>query len=304
MRFTNYQNLGDGIKHKLADKQEGSVFWEKGKWDNYVLPLLPKNPKGLTYIDMGTNGGLFLHYAKDLGFKRAVGVDINPDVVERGVKYRDRVGGDWEIFAARMEEAIDNLPMCDYMTFINSHYYLLIKEWLELVDKLRRKTRYVIITTVNKYRWYCMASGRSRDVKKYFKDWEMAGYVPQLPVEGDSCPRSLSTINFMNKDLERVKIGDLKRGAHVKTDFHEEVDKGVDPFKTKYFRRLRANHKKSPIEELRLKMLGKVEMFNDVKKNGVKEPIIINKHNRILDGNHRARILDYLGYESAIVRRV
>jgi len=304
MKFTDYQNLGDGIKNKLAKEQEGSKFWEIGKWNNYILPLLPQKPKRLTYVDMGCNGGLFLKYAEDLGFERVVGVDINPDVVERGIKFRERENGHWDIRSGKMEESIDDLPVCDYMTFINSHYYLLIKEWLDLVDKLQNKARYIIITAVRKHKWYCMASGRGRDIARYFSNWDMIGFIPQLEVNGDSCPRSLSTICYKNRNLERVNLSELLRGAHVKADFHKQIEEGVEPLKTNYFRRLRANHKDSDIKELEQRMFDKVKMYYDVKKNGIKEPIIINGHNRILDGNHRVKILEYLGYKSVIVRRI
>lgn len=302
MRFTDYQNLGDGIKHRLAEQQKGSKFWEKGKWDNYIAPLLPKKPRNLTFIDMGCNGGLFLKYAEDMGFKKVYGVDINPDVVERGKNFRDREKGNWDIRAGKMQEVIDDLPVADYMVFSNSHYYLLIKDWLNLVDKLRNKARYVIITAVRKYQWYCMASGRGRDIQKYFKDWDVIGHIPQLSVEDDSCPRSLSTICYKNRYLNRVKLKDLKKGAHVKTDFHEEIAKGVDPLKTKYFRRLVANHKKSRKEDLIKKMYKKVALYYDIKQNGIRDPLIINKNMRMLDGNHRAKIWEFLGHESIIAR--
>lgn len=48
----------------------------------------------------------------------------------------------------------------------------------------------------------------------------------------------------------------------------------------------------------------KAKMYEDVKKNGIKNPIIVNKHYRVLDGNHRYNILKYLGYKEAIVRRI
>ena len=304
MRFTDYQDVGDGMKNRHTDQQKGSVFWEKGKWDNYVMPHLPNKLNDLTYVDMGCNAGLFLKYAEDEGFGRVVGVDINPKAVERGIKYRRKVGGNWEIYAGDMGEMIDKMPVADYMSFINSHYYLLIQDWLNIVDMLHRKARFVIITSVRKYSWYCMASGRGDAVREYFRNWKLVSMVPQLPRENDPCPRSLWTLCYQSPTLERVSVDKLKRGAHVKTDFHEQIDQGVPPLKTNYFRRLCANHKNSPRKELEERMFEKVKMFESIKKNGVREPLIVNKKYRVLDGNHRANILKYLGYKTVIVRKV
>ena len=304
MRFTDYQDVGDGMKNHLTDKQKGSIFWEKGKWDNYIIPHFPKKVKGLTYVDMGCSSGLFLKYAEDMGFERAVGVEINPEAVERGIKYREKVGGKWDILTGKMEEEIDNLPVSDYMTFINTHYYLLIHDWLELLDKLVMKTQYVVITTVRKNRYYCMASGRGWDVDSYFRNWQVESRIPQLPIKGDPCPRTLKTVCFRNLQMKRVELSRLKRGAHVKADFHVEIDKGKHPLRTNYFRRLKLTHASRPREALEKKMYDKVAMFEDVKKFGVKKPLIVNKDMRILDGNHRAKILEYLGYRTVLVRVV
>ena len=121
MKFTNYQYLEDGTKTSLTDKQVKSKFWGKGKWDNYVVPHFQGDVKGLTYVDMGTNAGLFLKFAEEAGFGRVVGVEINPEAVERGLAYQARVGGKYSLRCGKMQDLIDKMPVADYMTFINSH---------------------------------------------------------------------------------------------------------------------------------------------------------------------------------------
>jgi ParB-like chromosome segregation protein Spo0J len=51
-------------------------------------------------------------------------------------------------------------------------------------------------------------------------------------------------------------------------------------------------------------MYDKAVMYEDVKRHGVKRPIVINNKYRILDGNHRAKIMEHLGYKYALVRIV
>ncbi len=306
MKFTDYQYLKTNIK---LDPNDGegeriSEFWDKFKWNNYVLPHLPKNVKNLTYIDMGCNTGLLLKFAEEMGFRRSIGVDSNPEAVEKGIAYRSQVGGKYEISYGKMQEIINDLPMCDYMSFINSHYYLLIRDWLELLANLRRKVRYVIITTTKKKEYYCMASSYGRNVRKYFKDWKQVGYVPQPPMEGNLRPRSLASYCFENPDLERVSLERLERGSHMREAFYEQIEQGILPLETQYFKKLCRLKKRSPREGLIEWMYAKVAMYEDVKKHGIKEPIIVNKHYRILDGNHRKRILEFLGYKTTIIRMV
>ena len=58
------------------------------------------------------------------------------------------------------------------------------------------------------------------------------------------------------------------------------------------------------MEKLEKRMFDKVKMFKNVKKYGIREPIIVNNWYRVLDGNHRTEILRYLGYKETIVRKV
>ena len=47
-----------------------------------------------------------------------------------------------------------------------------------------------------------------------------------------------------------------------------------------------------------------VDLYNDVKKNGLKEPISVGLNNRIKDGNHRCLIMKHLGYESILIKNI
>ena len=73
------------------DKQEkGSKFWNKGKWDNFVLPFLPDDCGEMTLIDMGCNAGIFLKLAEDKGFKQVIGVDSNREAVKKALFYKKK----------------------------------------------------------------------------------------------------------------------------------------------------------------------------------------------------------------------
>jgi SAM-dependent methyltransferase len=299
MKFTNYQ-IDPTSKEVKAD----SKFWERGKWENYVVPHLPDDVSGMTYVDMGCNAGLFLQYAEEMGFERVVGVEINPEAIELGLVHRNNHSGNYKIIHGTMQEKINEIPVCDYISFINSHYYILIQDWMEMMAVLRKKARHVIITTVRRKEYYCMTSGYGRNVRRYFKDWEFKKHIPQLPREDDVRPRSLASYCFKNPDLARVPVEGLLKGNHVQGQYYKEIDNGVMPLSTRYFRIIRRSKRNLPYEDIVDCMYKKVAMYKDVKENGIKEPILVNKHYKILDGNHRKEILEYLGYKTTLVRKV
>ena len=203
-----------------------------------------------------------------------------------------------------MQDLICAMPVADYMSFINSHYYLLIHEWLDLLAILQKKARYCIVTAIKKKEYYCNASAYKRNLLRYFKNWELVSHVPQLSMEDDPCPRTLESFCFKNPCLERVEVNKLIKGNHVQGMYYSELEQGVHPLQTRFFKMFRKKHRRKPREDLEKWMYDKVKMYWDVKKFGIKEPIIVNKHYKILDGNHRKEILEYLGYETTIVRKI
>ena len=148
--FKTYQYL-EGTEMTERDKSEaGSKFWNEGKWDNFVAPLLPEDCSGMTLVEMGCNAGVFLKEAEKRGFSRVVGVDSDQVSVERGRAWRDRHGKGYKFLLKRMEDCITDLPVADYTVLANSHYYFTINDWLDYLDRLQYKTRFCIIITAKK----------------------------------------------------------------------------------------------------------------------------------------------------------
>ena len=60
-----YQNI-TGEKNEHTNRVN-SAYWNEGKWNNYIKPLLPtENRNDMTLIDIGANNGLFCKMAKGL----------------------------------------------------------------------------------------------------------------------------------------------------------------------------------------------------------------------------------------------
>lgn len=302
-RFGNYQYL-DGEMNERDKQEAGSKFWNKGKWDNFVLPFLPKDCNEMTLVDVGCNAGVFLKLAEEKGFHRVIGVDANREAIKRGIDYRNKVGLTYEMKLADMKTCLDELPVADFTVMANVHYYFPIHDWLNYVDRLESRTRYCIIVTAIKSHKLCKASARLEDIRTYFKNWDEVGFIDELPLEGDPFPRRLFGICFKSRVMDRVPLKSLDCGNHVQGRYWEAIDRGDDPLHTRYYKILKKYRRKNWSEKrLERFMFDKVAMYRDIKKNGIHEAIIVNSNNRILDGNHKWKIMRHLGYKTLIIRR-
>jgi hypothetical protein len=114
--------------------------------------------------------------------------------------------------------------------------------------------------------------------------------------------------------LERVKIKDIPLRESqdnamylAMKDLAEQaaINDSIDPFDTEYYRKW-VDRKAGRWSGKKIKQFvkGKYDMMMDIKNNGMKDPLIINTDGKLSDGGHRLVILEALGYESAIVRKL
>lgn len=302
--YATYQNLNDGIITDRDKRAVGSKFWNEGKWENFVAPHLPQDCTGLSFVDMGCNAGLFLHLASKRGFGKIIGVDSDSSAVERGRQWAQKNGETYAIIEAPMEKVIDQLPIVDYTVLCNAHYYFTVNDWLDYLDQLRLKTRYVIIVTAEKNHINrCWASADVASIRTYFKDWKEVSFVDELPTEGDPDPRRLWSLCFESPVIEKVPVEPLDSSNHVQDQFYGELDKGKHYTETRYYRILVKYRAKWGLEKLNRWMEERVRVYTDLKKNGLMKPIIVDQGVLILDGNHRFSMMRNLGYKEVFIRR-
>ena len=305
--FPTYQYL-EGEPMSERDKLElNSKFWNKGKWDNFVAPFIKPqdDPRELSLVDMGCNSGLFLKLAQEAGFGQIIGVDSDVPAVERGIRWRDATGGNYKFVNKKMEDVIDDLPVVDYTVFANAHYYITINDWLDYLDKLQYKTRYIIIVTAEKRHGNrCWAQADIPSIRRYFKTWEEVGFIDVIPDDGEPGYRKLWSLCFKSPFIERVDNSTLDRGNHVQDGFYKELDEGKKYQDTRYYHIIEKYRrgKWSP-ERLARWFEDRVKLYNDVKENGLKKPILIDGKGLVLDGNHRDSMLESLGYKTVLVRK-
>lgn len=308
-QYNVYQALSGEPMTERDKREVGSKYWNEGKWDNFILPLFPKRFREWgeddVFIDMGCNAGLFLALAWQMGFGRVIGVDSNKEAVERGLRWRDKNKSGYKIFQFGIENCIDTLPVADYTVLANAHYYFTVNDWLEYVDKLQYKTRYVIIVTDKKHHLNrCWASADIEDIRSVFKNWDEVGFIDVKPNDNDPGYRKLSSICFKSRFIDKVPIDSLDASNHVQDSFWGELDSGKHFKETKYYRILAKYRKEWEPGRLDKWMQDQIGNYESIKQNGLRTPIIVDKNDRILDGNHRYSGLKHMGYEDVFIRKI
>lgn len=314
-----YQNLGmPGDEAKEHKNRKHSRYWNEGKWKHFIEPLLPKDCKDMTFVDIGCNAGLFLKLAKDRGFRDVIGVEKSRRAYQRAIKYRKYLGYyNYKLLhrTVGVDFTFDELPLADIVLLSNVHYYFPLIEWFKFLDRLRHRTCACLIIsrpTNEKAHWRPRTS--IAEVKYYFREWKAAGAVYRARAgwrdRNDRSPRVLWSFLFKS-NLNRKKFSELYPGAPAraikipKKELYRKLNKesNVDLRKTSYFQAWE-KRKEMGGEEIYKFVKEKADLMKDIKENGIKDPVLINLYGKIVDGGHRIAILKELGYKSVIARAI
>jgi hypothetical protein len=310
-----YQNITNNENEH--SNRKGSAFWNEGKWENFIAPFLPEDCSDMAFIEIGCNNGLFLKLAKEKGFRNVIGIEADKKAVKRGIEYRDSLGMDYKILNRRVGEnfSFEELPVADFILISNVHYYFDLEDWFKLLDQMIHKTRYCLIISrpvEPNHHWKPRTD--ITGIKWYFRHWKSQGAIYGLKshhkAKRDPSPRVLWSFLF-ESELKRVQIDDLIKGAdgdNIKLErdsFIEELKKGIKLEDTKYYQIWRKRMSRR-WDEKRTKefVQKKIDLINDMRENGMKEPILVQLNNKLIDGGHRTAILRDLGYKSIITRPI
>lgn len=310
-RIKLHQNL-DGFPCE-NEKRKHSKFWNEGKWDNFVKPLLPENCKDMTFIEIGCNAGLFLRMASNHGFRDVIGYEKDVAVVYEGIKYRNLNNFKYIIFNLPIDDDFihGRIPIADVVLISNMHYYIDLNSWIKYIDWLKSKTAYCIIVSRhlrNKKHW--MPGGEPEDIKRYFKEWRLADDIPGISTVGDPHPRELFSFLFKG-NLNRTQISEIKCHQHTpmakaKIKLAEEIannDK-CDFENSDYYREWEKRKPEWGREGIYNFVKDKVKKMYSVKECGLIDPILIHRDGKLADGGHRLEIIRALGYKSVLTRTV
>lgn len=300
-----YQLLTDEEATQWNEKQLGSKCWGFGKWDHFVKPFLPDDCSELSLVDNGCNAGIFLKCAEDHGFEKVTGVEKRGRVYKRALRYRGRNGGKYTVMYGCFDYVIDTLPVVDFTILSNVHYYLSIEPWVRYLDKLINKSCNVVVVTAHEERGsLAKASPLVDDIRAYFNDWDECGYIDVTTIGDDPLPRHMSSLFFKNRHLRRASVSDLSTKSGKPQQFFQDLSTGKAATDTRYFGYLKRKFSHHTEERVRDGIEFKAQLFRDITENGQKEPILIDRFNRVLEGNHRLAIARALGRSTILAREV
>lgn len=323
MAWRWYQTIEAGVPDVVYEdpNRKISKFWNEGKWDNFIKPLMPEERE--VFLEVGSNAGLFLKMAKDIGFNRVVGVESSGRIMWQAEQYRKYNGLDYKLMRGTVgsDISVDDLPMCDVVLIANTHYYIPLQDWIKIVDRLRFKTQYVIIVSAPVRKKDCATSPLIEDVRSYFKEWEEVKSVENIDITGDPSPREGMFSILFKSPLEKADIVTIcerwrtnsagsqqYRFANLwkaQEDFmHRIINKEeFDVSKCFYFEYHMTRRPFLNSRALARMLEAKRVMLKDMMENGIREPIYFNKNWDLLDGGHRMNFAVELGLKYLYARR-
>jgi hypothetical protein len=315
--YEKYQHLEGEPLEGRDIKESTSNFWGEGKWNNFVKPFLvhnglsswsenmpfSENHNGQILVDMGCNKGLFLKMAEDMGFN-AIGVDSNEGAVQTGNDWAENHGYKYKILKYGIENCIDTLPLADYTVLANAHYYFTVNDWLEYLDKLQYKTRYVIIVTDEKRHMNkCWASADVKDIREVFKNWDEVGFVDTLS-QDDPAPRKLRSLCFKSRFIDKISVDKIANPDPAREMFYIQLGSGKEWQDTDYYEFLKDYRKDWGEERLTKWVQERIINYYSIYDIGLSKPIIVDSRYNILDGNHRFAVLKSLGFKNIFIRKI
>jgi len=318
-----YQTIHiDGVDAVFEDvNRKESKFWNEGKWDNFIKPLLPKERQ--TFLEIGCNAGLFLKMATDAGFKRVTGVERNRQIMNQAKRFREYNGGQYKLINQRVgvDFELDQVQLSDVVLMSNFHYYLGIPEFARLVDDLKNRCLYCIVVSARAKRRSGNALWNIESVRGYFRDWEELGVIEGLDDESDISPRphmygilfrgnlSVMDVNKIYDDWVQAaqswkhKSYELPRALET---FFDQALNGemIDYEETLLYKYWRKRVTSRSPEACIKKLIYNEALAKDIQENGIKTPIYYVDNVHLRDGLHRLCIARLLGYEHVLGKKI
>lgn len=302
--------------------RKDSKFWNEGKWNNFIKPLLPEERR--TFLELGCNAGLFLKMATDDGFEDVIGVDSSRSIMERQAKcFKDSNKYTYKLVTQQIgrDFELDQLPLSDVVLMSNVHYYLPIPVFSNLVDELKSRSLYCIVVSARAKRRSGNALWDINSVRGYFRDWQEVKVIDGLDIDDDVCPREQMYSVLFKGNLSVIDVDDMydawweaakskrHRSHHLApamADFFSKVLSG-ESFEyedTLYYQYWMERRPNKSLEWLRNLLMYKESIAIDIQDNGIKTPIYYIENGHLRDGIHRLCIAKLLGYKHILGRLI
>jgi len=306
-------------------KRKNSKFWNEGKWNTFINPLLPDVCTDKTFVEVGCNAGLFLKLASEKGFRNVVGMEKSRSTYRMAKYYKEKMKYNYRVLHSQVDKnfRFDDLPVADVTLMSNMHYYIDLNSFIEYIDALQYKSAYCLIVSRHlRKQEHWMPSGEFDTIRTYFKDWLEVDSVNNISTKGDPHPREMWSMLFKSKYLNRVPIKkfdkDFSEDALMKSRAFPEIHNALTELgqliatnddiniEDTTFYKIWVARKKNKWDDKKIYTFvkDKVDTMYDIKKYGLKKPLLIHLYNKICDGGHRVAALKGLGYKTAIIRKI
>ncbi len=217
----------------------GNPFYNEGKWNNFIKPLLPD---GDVFIEYGSNVGMYLNLASKK-YTRVIGLERDNNDCRVAERYLKQNKGHYKTLNVDVNKYdISDLPLADVSLLANFHYHQHIDEFRRLLDKLESKTCYVLIVSVEEEMRHWRAQPHIEDIKRYFDNWIFIDQVKEKSGKGIIHPRRTFSLLFKSTKAMRVPLKKIKIIGSRESDnyiygreFVRDSLNGIDYKKTEYY---------------------------------------------------------------------
>ncbi|MBU1137872.1 MAG: hypothetical protein KKC77_12870 [Proteobacteria bacterium] len=201
-----------------------SPFYNQGKWEHFIKPLIPFAPEGRSFVECGCNAGLFLLLAAEMGFSQVLGLEgddawykqacfiLNHYQAREPELYRSvslahtRIGKAGEgasksctIESSCLRKEWSSLPSADLTLLANVLYWIDRESAARYITELAHASEYCIVVSVNGS--YPLGGPCSREeICHAFKnDWEEVQGISPPPLNTGERGRDMFSILFRSR---------------------------------------------------------------------------------------------------------
>lgn len=203
-----------------------TVFYNQGKWEHFIKPLIPFPPEGRGFVECGCNAGLFLLLAAEMGFATVLGLEGDdawykqacfvlehykrrkPEIYSRVNLSHARIGKVGEgasasctIQSSCLQTDWSSLPETDLTLLANVLYWIDRESADSYISELSRSSEYCIVVSVNSSSSLGGPCSRGEVSHAFRKDWQELRSILSPQLDAGERGRDMFSILFRSRQL-------------------------------------------------------------------------------------------------------
>jgi len=289
----------NGVKMRTFRRRDTN----EGRWNNLIKPLIVE---GDAFLELGCNAGFYLRKAKDMGFRKAIGMEKDANYLRHAAYWESCEPKGIEVIAGAISPNFnwDEIPMVDTCLLANFHYWLTDEELKDCIGKLWNKTVYCLV--IGRGNHITHTSKADKDtLLENFKRWKV---VAERKYDKFYSVLFKSDLDSYNVD-SLYKLQQLTRSRKYEKAFTaliRDVMEGrkIIPAPTLFYEYTQWRQRRWPAPKIEAYVEGWIKLIKEITAKGLNRPLLCNLNNHILDGDHRIMIAKQMGWKNVIVRKI